>query len=268
MKTYLSTLFIFAILAVGCADGEKGKDQTSADNGEIEACECLDIYTNGSEEERAQCDELRKDEAFQKAFLQCRAQSAEKKESLSVETPTSGRYQVIAEESQLMWTGQNITGFKHVGTVGVKRGQIEFDLNGIASATIIADMTQLDETNMEDEGKESKLIDHLKSDDFFNVEEYPEAKFVFTSQEDLGTGMNASGNFTVRGITQEEVAKVIVTKSGEEHVVITGTMIFDRTKYNVRYGSGKFFDNLGDDLIKDKITLKMKLKAKSITQPS
>lgn len=269
MKSHFPTLLLLAVLAFGCSEGNKAESDTaSANTDAIEACDCLEIYKSGTDEERTQCDELRKDENFQKAFVECRSNRAERSEKLNVQMPTSGRYQIVSEESQLMWTGKNITGYKHVGTIAVKRGFIEFNEDGIASATVVADMTQIDETAMEDGDKESKLIGHLKSDDFFAVDQYPEAKFVFSSSQDLETGQDVVGEFTVRGITQKETAKVILTTSGDDMVVVTGTMIFDRTKYNVRYGSGKFFDDLGDDLIKDSITIKMKLKAKKTAQPS
>ena len=36
-------------------------------------------------------------------------------------------------------------------------------------------------------------------------------------------------------------------------------IVVDRTKYNVRYGSGSFFDNLGDKTIYDEFKLKVNL---------
>jgi hypothetical protein len=45
-------------------------------------------------------------------------------------------------------------------------------------------------------------------------------------------------------------------------LVAIGETEIDRTKYDIRYGSGKFFEDLGDKMIYDTFTVKFKVGAK------
>jgi polyisoprenoid-binding protein YceI len=106
------------------------------------------------------------------------------------------------------------------------------------------------------------LQGHLKSDDFFGVAKYPVATLVITGSTpfDKGTGV-VSGTLTIKGITNPIEFKAAIQKKDD------GTWFFanitvDRTKYNIRYGSGSFFDNLGDKTIYDEFKLKVNLLVK------
>ncbi|MDP4952224.1 MAG: YceI family protein, partial [Flavobacteriales bacterium] len=76
----------------------------------------------------------------------------------------------------------------------------------------------------------------------------------------------ATGNLTIKGITKPATAKIIYSANGEDGIVITGTMMIDRTDYDIRYGSDKFFDNLGDNVIKDQIMMKINMKAVAVQE--
>jgi polyisoprenoid-binding protein YceI len=113
----------------------------------------------------------------------------------------------------------------------------------------------------DDDGNE-RLESHLKSEDFFGVEKYPESKLILSGSTpfDKGTAV-VNGDLTIKGITNHIEFKAAMQKKDE------GTWFFanipvDRTKYNVRYGSGSFFDNLGDKTIYDEFKLKVNLLVK------
>ena len=95
---------------------------------------------------------------------------------------------------------------------------------------------------------------HLKSDDFFGVATYPTAELVLTKVE----GTNFSGNLTIKGITNPVSFTATSSKDGKS-TVYKGTLTIDRSKYNVKYGSKSFFDNLGDKVINDEFTLDFNL---------
>ena len=38
-------------------------------------------------------------------------------------------------------------------------------------------------------------------------------------------------------------------------ILENSSLVFDRSKYDVKYGSGTFFENLGDNLILDEINI-------------
>ena len=163
-------------------------------------------------------------------------------------TESEGKtYTVNAEKSVMQWTGKKVTG-EHRGKISVKQGEIT--LNGTSiEGTVWADMTSITCEDLEGEWND-KLVGHLKSDDFFSVENNPTAEFVFTSYEN-GT---VNGKLTIKGITND-VSFPAELVSGKKTLALKGTLTFDRTLYEIKYGSGKFFEGLGDKMIYDEVQL-------------
>jgi polyisoprenoid-binding protein YceI len=114
-------------------------------------------------------------------------------------------------------------------------------------------------TSIKESNANERLENHLKSDDFFAVATYPVAKLVLTgsTQFDKGYGV-VSGLLTIKDKTNPIEFKAIVQKK-DDGLWFYANFIIDRTKYDVRYGSGSFFDNLGDKTIFDEFKLKVSL---------
>ena len=168
-------------------------------------------------------------------------------------------YEVDAKDSKLVWTGRKVTG-EHTGTIQIKDGNLEVDNNKLVGGQFFIDMTTIETTDLEGEYK-TKLDGHLKSDDFFGIEQYPTAKFVITkAKAKKGNQYDIIGDLTIKGIT-EEVSFPATVKVSDSEVVADATIVVDRSKYNVRYGSGSFFDDLGDKTIYDEFDLVVSLKA-------
>jgi polyisoprenoid-binding protein YceI len=105
------------------------------------------------------------------------------------------------------------------------------------------------------------LIGHLKSDDFFSVAKFPLASLEVKSvTAKSGNLYHFTADLTIKGITApiEFDAEVNMTS---DQVTATGTMVVNRTKYDIKYRSGSFFSDLGDKMIYDDFTLKFKLVA-------
>lgn len=165
--------------------------------------------------------------------------------------PVDGeKKEVKTDESKVTWKAYKVTG-SHTGTVNLKSGTLIFDDNGkLTGGEFEADMTSITVTDLEGEYKD-KLEGHLKSDDFFSVANHPSSKLVFTNVK--STGKNAyevTGDLTIKGITKPVTFDVSIYGSKA-----TATMKIDRAQYDVRYGSGSFFENLGDKTIYDEFDL-------------
>ncbi|MFM2285794.1 MAG: hypothetical protein RLZZ543_1291 [Bacteroidota bacterium] len=113
----------------------------------------------------------------------------------------------------------------------------------------------------------AKLLGHLKSDDFFSVEKNPEAQFEIVKVEaasDAASGNNSTvtGNLTIKGIAKSITFPANITI---EPAQLTAKAEFniDRTEWDIKYGSGKFFQDLGDKMINDEFTVKFNLTAKT-----
>lgn len=157
--------------------------------------------------------------------------------------------------SSIVWTGKKVTG-QHTGTINIKSGNIDIQDGILKGGSFVIDMTSIVCTDMEGEyGK--KLEGHLKSDDFFSVENNPTAQLVIT-EVTAGTekgNYNITGDLTIKGITHPISFTAAVGAD-----MATANITVDRAKYDVRYGSGSFFDGLGDKMIYDDFELDLKLK--------
>ena len=158
--------------------------------------------------------------------------------------------EVNAEKSTLEWLGKKVTG-EHFGNIKLKDGNFTVKNDKIESGTFTIDMTSITNTDLESEEYNAKLIGHLKSDDFFGVEKYPTSKLEITgSSKFVNNEAKVKGNLTIKNITKP--VEFTVKKTGNTY---TAKVIVDRAKYDIRYGSGSFFDDLGDKMIYDDFTL-------------
>ncbi|MFY0606153.1 MAG: YceI family protein [Cyclobacteriaceae bacterium] len=172
---------------------------------------------------------------------------------------TQATYTVDTDKSQVEWVGKKVTG-QHNGTVNLKSGSLDFSAGKLEGGTFTIDMTSLVSTDLSGEYK-GKLEGHLKSDDFFGVENFPTATFVVTKAVPQGPGKyKVVGDITIKGKTEEIQFPVTLE---EKDGMITGTadMTIDRSKFDIRYGSGSFFDDLGDKTIYDDFELSVKISA-------
>lgn len=168
---------------------------------------------------------------------------------------------VDTEQSVIKWDGYKVTG-KHNGTVDLKSGNLEFDGEQLVGGNFTMDMTSITVLDLTGNYK-AKLEGHLKSDDFFGVEKHPTAKFEITRVVSRGMpgDYKVEGDLTVKGITKPIRFNAKVTEENGVKVA-RADMKLDRTDYNVRYGSGSFFDNLGDKTIYDEFDLSVELVAR------
>lgn len=166
------------------------------------------------------------------------------------ETLADGEYTANASESTLEWEGEKVVG-KHDGTINLQSGSLTVVDGQVTAGEAVIDMTSIVCTDLEGDSKAS-LEDHLKSDDFFGVEAHPTATFSFTSFE----GGILTGNLTLKGVTKElSFPAEMHAEDGGIH--LEGTATIDRTEFDIKFGSGKFFENLGDKAIDDEFTLEL-----------
>jgi polyisoprenoid-binding protein YceI len=166
---------------------------------------------------------------------------------------TAQTKKVDAAKSTINWVGKKVTG-AHEGTIAIKEGNLVFKGKKVVNGNFIVDMTTINTTDLSGKGK-TNLDGHLKSDDFFGVEKFPTATLVFKTIGEKGNGVYAvTADLTIKGITHP--IKFELTVAGNS---ATTTLKVDRTKYDIKYGSGSFFSDLGDKTISDEFELTVKL---------
>jgi polyisoprenoid-binding protein YceI len=162
--------------------------------------------------------------------------------------------------SSIAWTGYKVTG-QHAGVVKVKSGSIAMDHGTLVGGTFEIDMTSMTCTDLQGE-MAGKLVGHLSSPDFFGTEKYPSAKFEITRAIATDTKGNYKviGKLTIKETTKEVKFNANVSADGGK-TIATGKIVVDRSDFDIRYGSGSFFDGLGDKTIYDDFDLNVRLVA-------
>lgn len=166
---------------------------------------------------------------------------------------TPVKKKINISESKIEWKGKKILG-SHTGTIQLKEGFLEMEGDILVGGMFVADMTTITVTDLEGDNK-AKLEGHLKSSDFFGTEAHPTATLVINSAKKDGNVYEVNANITIKGHTEPIEFDLEMGKSGAQT-----SFKIDRTKFDVRYGSGSFADNLGDNAISDKFNLDVLLK--------
>ena len=178
-------------------------------------------------------------------------------------TPTGNKIAVATEKSKLEWSGKKVTG-QHNGIVKIKSGDLYVDNEKITGGSFDIDFTTIEVLDLKDSEMNAKLTNHLKSDDFFGASNFPTGKFVISSIEsvndDKGNNAKVNGSLTIKGITKPVSFPAKVTVNNGK-VTASGEFTIDRTLWDIKFRSGKFFENLGDNLIYDDFTIKLNLAA-------
>jgi polyisoprenoid-binding protein YceI len=183
-------------------------------------------------------------------------------EAATVAKSTSEKFVANTAESTIMWTGFKPTG-SHTGTIAIENGVFSTNDGKIHSGTFLIDMKSIVNTDIPaDKEGNAKIVGHLKSADFFDVEKFPSAAFEITGLEDKDGKSMLSGNLSIKGVKNNITFPVTIATSENELKIESEAFTIDRSKWNVKYGSKSFFDDLGDKFINDDIELKISVKAK------
>ncbi|MFL2564088.1 MAG: YceI family protein [Flavobacteriales bacterium] len=157
--------------------------------------------------------------------------------------------QVELENAKIIWKGFKVTG-SHEGLISIKSGSLIFKNDELIGGDFVVDMTSLTCTDLSGEYK-SKLEGHLKSSDFFNTDQFPNSTLKITNVTKINsTSYNVKADLNIKG--KSEKIEFVTSVYGNK---ATSSLKVDRTKYGIKYGSGSFFDSLGDNMIYDEFEL-------------
>ena len=165
---------------------------------------------------------------------------------------------VDLNKSSVEWTGKKLTG-EHYGNVSLSKGELILKDKELAGGSFEINMNSITCTDISDEKSNKRLVDHLKSEDFYSVTKFPFGKFVITKVEKTsGENYNITGDLTIKGITNSIKFPATLTSAAGE-TTASASIVFDRSKYDVKFGSQSFFENLGDKLVYDEVEMKVTL---------
>ena len=158
---------------------------------------------------------------------------------------------------ELKWIGKKVAiSSNHYGSIDLKKGSLTLDKGVVTGGSFVVDMTTIKVEDIKDAKYNKKLVSHLESDDFFSIKTHPEAKIVFTKVTKVSYDKyNIDAKLTIKNIT-----KTINFDLEHEKDKYEADIKFDRTQFNVKYGSGNFFKSLGDKVISDEVEVEVEFK--------
>ena len=173
---------------------------------------------------------------------------------------------VSITESSAKWLGKKVTG-QHNGTIDISKGEMYVDNGKLTGGIIEMNMESIKNLDLTDKAMNDKLVNHLKSDDFFSSAKHPVSKFEITNVAEIkdpdkpNVNATVTGNLTIKGITKSITFPAEI-KIENGTLKCKADVGIDRTDWDVKYGSGKFFENLGDKMINDVFNLELSVTAK------
>lgn len=179
---------------------------------------------------------------------------------------SDGVYKLETDSSAISWEGEYLTGLKENGTVKLRSGEVRVTDGMISGGEFVIDMNTIESIPHKD-----RLVDHLKSPDFFDAAKFETSKFVLrsvapSSSEGAQAGRFViAGDLTVKGITKPISFMTTIT-SDQNNLTTKGSFAINRADWEIKYNSATFFSNLGDKIIRDAVTLGLDLKAQKVIQ--
>jgi len=183
--------------------------------------------------------------------------------ALSGKQGNGTQFDINLDKSSLRWYGKKVTG-EHYGNIQLSSGTVNFKKNKLTGGNFVIDITSIENTDIESEKWKLKLEDHLKSADFFSADSFPTADFTITGVKINSRKLFKSNDYeitgilTIKGISNEIKFPVHVERQNSGFRA-NGEINVDRTLWNIRYKSGKFFKNLEEKMIHDNFSITFKL---------
>jgi rhodanese-related sulfurtransferase/polyisoprenoid-binding protein YceI len=180
-------------------------------------------------------------------------------------TLSDGNFIIDNALSTIKWEGRNPS-TSHFGTVGISEGSIRI-VNGTVSGKIEVDMNSIHNMNLEGDELQPVLEAHLRSDDFFFTSMFPKAILTLKEVTPLETlwqttpNVHVKGELILRGVSAALDFDMTANLVDENMLTLEGHFDIDRTRWNIIYGSTRFFEHLGMHKVFDLISIQIRIAA-------
>lgn len=195
-------------------------------------------------------------------FFSCHRTVKEKNkasaDSISLHVGDEKFVAIDKKQSVVTWKGSSVEGV-HAGYVYISKGELMIENGQLMGGSVEVDMSTIEG---DDHRSDNNLIKHLKDPDFFDVKKFPISTIAIIKVASINVeDKEITGNLTIKGITHP-VSFPVKVEVKDGIVKASGKLVIDRTLWDVRYNSGKFYDNLADKTISDSIEFHIKIVAK------
>lgn len=142
-------------------------------------------------------------------------------------------------ESEVKWKGTKMRGLgKHEGVISIKSGYFETKDGEFYGGKIVFDMNSISVTDIpkREPIPRRRLNNHLKSDDFFGVEKYPEAEFLIVKVlKKEKRNITVEGELSIRDVEDRITVLLEISRDNSEIRSISSKIEFDRFNWNIGY---------------------------------
>lgn len=174
-------------------------------------------------------------------------------------------YFADVQNSNIEWVGARPAS-QHNGIVGLKDGHLMVSDGEIAGGRFVIDLENIVVLDITDPARNTRLREHLESDDFFDVPNHPEAVFEITGVQNIENpeGENThriTGNLEMRGVTRSVTFDAAVYVTDDKVSARSEQFVIDRTEWGVNFQSRTVYAGLVDRFILDDLALVINLAA-------
>lgn len=170
-------------------------------------------------------------------------------------------FKANTDNAKINWKGFKPTG-EHFGTINLKNGSFTTNNNQITSGEFTIDMNSIVDLDMDATSEwNTKLVNHLKSEDFFDAKKYPTATFKITGTEKKGDKTLVKGNLIIKNKSNPIEFLAMIKIENNQLVFDSETFKIDRSKWDIKYKSKSFFNDLADQFIYDDMEISITINA-------
>ncbi|HEY6218426.1 MAG TPA: YceI family protein [Gemmatimonadaceae bacterium] len=162
----------------------------------------------------------------------------------------SGTYNIDATHSNVEFAVKHMMITTVKGRFGDVKGTVEIPEAGEPTVDVTIGVASID-TRVE------ARDNHLRSPDFFDVEKYPEMRFVSTKAEQTDDGYTLTGDLTLHGVTRPVKLDVVaegagVDPWGNQKAAFSATGKFKRSEFGLNWNAAL---ETGGVLVSDDVKL-------------
>ena len=205
-------------------------------------------------------------EAWREAGYACEGNAIDQPDDPQTTLSLSdGTFIVDNDLSTIKWEGRNPS-TSHLGTVGISEGIIRIR-SGNISGKIEVDMTSIHNINLEGDELHPVLEAHLRSDDFFFTSMFPKAVLTLKEVTPIEALWQTTPNYHVQGELELRGASasldfdMTANLADDNMLTLEGHFDIYRTRWNIIYGSTRFFEHLGMHKVFDLISIQIRIAA-------
>lgn len=171
------------------------------------------------------------------------------------------------ESSLITWNGyKSLIDTEHEGTIQLSEGEflVDTDLE-LVGGNFTIDMSTLDNTDLSGGGREG-LLNDLRSDNFFDVENHPTGKFEITKVmpiQENGYTHQISGNLTLKETTKNITFKSNITGlDSDNNIQATADFNIDRQLWNIGHSNDQsVLDEIKNNALQDEVRVRLDIQS-------